>query len=129
MPWDCHASRPPGRFRARERPSALLLDNRVLLAAIAWRTNLTHRQLADLSGVGVATAHRILDRLTPLIAKLLEPPGGNRSDLWVADGTLIPVEDQTMTKCSKNYRPQRQRAVHLSRPRPARHQRGRCLDR
>lgn len=88
----------------RGRPWALLLDNRVLLAAIAWRTNLTHRQLADLFGVGVATVHRILDRLTPLIGKLLEPPGGSRSDLWVVDGTLIPVEDHTQTECSKNYR-------------------------
>jgi hypothetical protein len=39
----------------RGRPWALLLDNRVLLAAIAWRTNLTNRQLADLFGLGVAT--------------------------------------------------------------------------
>lgn len=90
----------------RGRPRALLLDNRVLLAAIAWRTNLTHRQLADLFGVGVgvATVHRILDRMTPLVAGLLEPPGGSRSDLWVVDGTLIPVEDHTQTECSKNYR-------------------------
>lgn len=82
----------------RGRPWALLLDNRVLLAAIAWRTNLTHRQLADLFGVGVATVHRILDRLTPLVTGLLEPPGGSRSDLWIVDGTLIPVEDHTMTE-------------------------------
>jgi hypothetical protein len=88
----------------RGRPWTLLLDNRVLLAAVAWRTNLTHRQLADLFGVGVATVHRILDRLTPLVAGLLEPPGGSRSDLWAVDGTLIPVEDQKQTKCSKNYR-------------------------
>ncbi len=52
----------------------------------------------------MATVHCILDRLTPLVAQLLEPPGGSRSDLWVVDGTLIPVEDQTMTECSKNYR-------------------------
>ncbi|MCJ0871675.1 transposase family protein [Streptomyces sp. AP-93] len=82
----------------------MLLDNRVLLAAIAWRTNLTHRQLADLFDIGVATVRRVLDHLTPLIAGLLEPPEGRRSDLWVVDGTLIPVEDQTMTSCSKNYR-------------------------
>lgn len=45
------------------------------------------------------TVHRIHDRLTPLIAKFLEPPGGPRSDLW-----LIPLEDHTQTECSKNYR-------------------------
>ncbi|MEJ8642414.1 transposase [Streptomyces sp. MS1.HAVA.3] len=88
----------------RGRPWALLLDNRVLLAAIAWRTNLTHRQLADLFGIGVATVHRVISHLAPLIAGLLEPPDGQRSDLWVVDGTLIPVEDQTVTACSKNYR-------------------------
>lgn len=48
--------------------------------------------------------HRIIDCMTPLVAGLLEPPGGNRSDLWVVDGTLIPVEDHTMTECSRNYR-------------------------
>ncbi|MER7826231.1 transposase [Streptomyces sp. NPDC096097] len=46
----------------------------------------------------------MIDRMTPLVAGLLEPPGGSRLDLWVVDGTLIPVEDQSQTKCSKNYR-------------------------
>lgn len=59
----------------------LLLDNRVLPAATAWRTNLTHRQLADLFGIGPATAHRVIDRLTPVIARLLGPPEGSRADL------------------------------------------------
>ncbi|MBT2467337.1 transposase [Streptomyces sp. ISL-66] len=66
--------------------------------------HLTNRQLADLFGIGVATVHRILDRLTPLIAGLLDPPDGHRSDLWVVDGTLIPLHDQTRTAKSKNYR-------------------------
>ncbi|MGO4420102.1 hypothetical protein AB4Z54_15565 [Streptomyces sp. MCAF7] len=34
------------------------------MAAIAWRTNLTHRRLADLFD-GVATVHRVLDRCVP----------------------------------------------------------------
>ncbi|NXY93947.1 transposase family protein [Streptomyces sp. BR123] len=96
--------RPPPSETRRGRPWTLLLDNHVLPAAIAWRTDLTHRQLADLFGVGAATVHRIIDRLTTLVAGLLEPPDGSRSDLWVVDGTLIPVEDQSQTKCSKNYR-------------------------
>ncbi|MGO4753873.1 hypothetical protein AB4212_35640 [Streptomyces sp. 2MCAF27] len=32
----------------RGRPWTLLLDNRVLPGSITWRTNLAHRQLADL---------------------------------------------------------------------------------
>jgi hypothetical protein len=86
------------------RPWTLLPDNRVLLTAIAWRTNLTHRQLADLFGIGAATVHRVIDRITPLTVQLLEPPGGSRSDLWVVDRTLIPVEEHKVTACSKNYR-------------------------
>ncbi|MBT2401623.1 transposase family protein [Streptomyces sp. ISL-100] len=74
------------------------------MAAIAWRTNLTNRQLSDLFGVGVATVHRIIDRLTPLIAQLLDPSDDRRSELWVVDGTLIPLHDQTKTAKSKNYR-------------------------
>ncbi|MGO4425658.1 transposase family protein, partial [Streptomyces sp. MCAF7] len=88
----------------RGRPWTILLDNRVLLAAIAWRTNLTHRQPADLFGVSVATVHRIIDRMTPLVAGLLEPPEGHRSDLWVVDSALVPVHDRTTAACSKNYR-------------------------
>ncbi|MGA5063512.1 helix-turn-helix domain-containing protein [Streptomyces exfoliatus] len=87
---------PPGRGR----PWAFLLDNRVLLAAVAWRTNLTHRQPASFFGVGITTVHRIIDRMTPLVAALLEPPGGS-SALCAVDVTLIPVEDQSQTKCSK----------------------------
>jgi hypothetical protein len=82
----------------RGRPWALLL------AAIAWRTNLTNRQLADLFGVGVATVHRVIDRITPLIAGLLNPPDDHRSKVWVVDGTLIPLHDQTKTAKSKNHR-------------------------
>ncbi|MDW6062862.1 transposase family protein [Streptomyces sp. FXJ1.4098] len=80
------------------------MDNRVLPAAIAWRTNLTHQQLADLFGVRLATVHRTIYRMTPLAAGLLESPEGSRSDLWVVDGTLVPVHDRTTAACSKNYR-------------------------
>ncbi|WP_338683262.1 transposase family protein [Streptomyces acidiscabies] len=87
----------------RGRPWSLLLDNRVLPAA-AWRTKLTHRQLADLSGIGVATVHRVIDRIAPLVAQLLEPPDNHRSDLWAVDGTLIPVEEYKQSARSKNHR-------------------------
>ncbi|WP_050374514.1 transposase [Streptomyces acidiscabies] len=92
------------RPRSLLRRTGLPVKAFLLPAATVWRTNLTNRQLADLFGIGVATAHRILDRLTPLIAGLLDPPDGHRSDLWAVDGTLIPVHDQTRTAKSKNYR-------------------------
>ncbi|MGO4756962.1 transposase family protein [Streptomyces sp. 2MCAF27] len=91
----------------RRRPWTLLLDNRGLPAAVAWRTNLTHQQLADLFGVRLATVHRTTDRMTPLIAGLLEPPEGQRSDLWVADGALVPVRDCTTAACSKKHQRRR----------------------
>ncbi|WP_274563970.1 hypothetical protein [Streptomyces spiramyceticus] len=92
----------------RGHPWVLLLDNRVLLAAIAWRTNLTHPQLADLLGVGIATVHRVIDRITPWSPGSSNPEE-SRADLWVVDGTLIPVEEHAVTACSKNYR----RSVHI----------------
>lgn len=93
---------PPPR-RRRGRPHALPLRDRVLLAAMAWRTNLTHRALAGLFRVGVATVHRAISHLTRRVAGLLTPTTDHR-DLWVIDGTLIPVHDHTITAKSKNYR-------------------------
>ena len=36
--------------------------------------------------------------------ELLGPPPADRRELWVLDGTLIPVHDHTRTAKSKNYR-------------------------
>lgn len=77
--------------------------DRILLAVMAWRTNLTHRALAALFQVGVATVHRVITQLTRRVAGLLAPIT-NRRDLWVIDGTLIPVHDHTVTAKSNNYR-------------------------
>jgi Helix-turn-helix of DDE superfamily endonuclease len=54
---------PPSRRRGR--PHALPPRDRVLLAAMAWRTNLTHRALAALFRVGVATVHRAIAPADP----------------------------------------------------------------
>jgi Helix-turn-helix of DDE superfamily endonuclease len=94
---------PPPPPRRRGRPHALPLRDRILLAVMAWRTNLTHRALAALFQVGVATVHRVITQLTRRVAGLLAPIT-NRRDLWVIDGTLIPVHDHTVTAKSKNYR-------------------------
>ncbi|MFF0171119.1 transposase family protein, partial [Streptomyces prasinus] len=50
------------------RPWSLPLEDRVLLVAAYWRTNLTLRQLAPLFGVSKSAADRIIDHLGPLLA-------------------------------------------------------------
>ncbi len=52
----------------RGRPWRLPLENRVLLVATYWRTNLTLRQVAPLFGVSKSAADRVLDHLAPLLA-------------------------------------------------------------
>jgi Helix-turn-helix of DDE superfamily endonuclease len=50
------------------RPWSLPLEDRVLLVAAYWRTNLTLRQLAPLFGVSKSAADRIVDHLGPTLA-------------------------------------------------------------
>jgi hypothetical protein len=49
----------------RSRPWKLSLENRVLLVAAYWRTNLAMRQLAPLFGVSTSAADRVVDDLGP----------------------------------------------------------------
>ncbi|MEE1743392.1 helix-turn-helix domain-containing protein, partial [Streptomyces sp. JV184] len=55
-------------FPGRGRPWKLTRENRVLLVAAYWRTNLTMRQLAPLFGVSKSGAHRVIDDLGPRFA-------------------------------------------------------------
>ncbi|MFF3420426.1 transposase [Streptomyces sp. NPDC002698] len=87
------------------RPWCLSLADRVLLAAVYYRTNLTMRQLAPLFGISSATVCRAVQRLGPLLA--LEPaprPMTDTERLWIVDGTLIPVRDRKIGASSRNYR-------------------------
>lgn len=52
----------------RGRPWSPPLEERTLLAAAYWRTNLTKLQLAPLFGVSKSTADRIIDHLGPMLA-------------------------------------------------------------
>ncbi|MFC9635502.1 transposase [Streptomyces mirabilis] len=88
----------------RGRPWALPFADRVLLIVLAYRTNLTMQQLGTLFGVSHAAAHRVVARLVQPLAELLGPPPTDRRELWIVDGTLIPVHDQKRTAKSKNYR-------------------------
>ncbi|MGZ9928276.1 transposase [Streptomyces sp. NC-S4] len=85
------------------RPWSLPLEDRVLLVAAYWRTNLTLRQLAPLFGVYKSAADRIIDHIGPLLA--LRPRRRFRKDaVLIVDGTLVPTRDHTIAAQSKNYR-------------------------
>ncbi|AZM93914.1 transposase [Streptomyces sp. W1SF4] len=85
------------------RPWSLLLEDRVLLVAAYWRTNLTMRQLAPLFGVSKSAADRIIDHLGPMLA--LQPRKRFAKDtVLIVDGTLVPTRDHAVAERSKNYR-------------------------
>ncbi|MGY6025360.1 transposase [Streptomyces spinosirectus] len=87
----------------RGRPWSLPLEDRVLLVAAYWRTNLTLRQLAPLFGISKSAADRIINRLAPLLA--LRPRRRFRKDtVLIVDRTLVPTRDHTVAEQSKNYR-------------------------
>ncbi|MEU1666300.1 transposase [Streptomyces sparsogenes] len=85
------------------RPWGLPLEDRVLVVAAYWRTNLTLRQLAPLFGVSKSAADRIIARLGASLA--LQPRKRFRRDtVLIVDGTLVPTRDHTIAEQSKNYR-------------------------
>ncbi|WP_086670371.1 transposase [Streptomyces albovinaceus] len=85
------------------RPWSLPLEDRVLLVAAYWRTNLTLRQLALLFGISKSAADRIINHLGPSLA--LQPRKRFRKDtVLIVDGTLVPTRDHTIAEQSKNYR-------------------------
>ncbi|MER6523363.1 transposase [Streptomyces sp. NPDC001553] len=87
----------------RGRPWSLPLEDRVLLVAAYWRTNLTLRQLAPLFGISKSAAGRIVSQLSPLLA--LRPRSRFRRDtVLIVDGTLVPTRDHSVAEQSKNYR-------------------------
>lgn len=62
-----------------------------------WRTNLTMRQLAPLSGVSKSAADPIIDPLGPILA--LEPRKWFAKDtVLILDGTLAPTRDHTVAE-------------------------------
>lgn len=62
----------------RGRPWRLPLEDRVLLVATYWRTNLTLRQVATLFGISKSAADRIRGHLAPLLP--LSPARRKRED-------------------------------------------------
>ncbi|MFD9060176.1 transposase [Kitasatospora purpeofusca] len=87
----------------RGRPSQLCLEDRVLLVAAYWRTNLTLRQVAPLFGISKSAADRVLDHLAPLPA-ISPAPRPRRDTVPIVDGTPVPTRDRTIAASSKDYR-------------------------
>ncbi|MDU0299062.1 transposase [Streptomyces sp. PAL114] len=85
------------------RPWGLPLEDRALLVAAYWRTNLTMPQLAPLFGVSKSAADRIIDHLGPLLALQLRKRFA-KDAVPIVDGTLVPTRDHTIPEQSKNYR-------------------------
>ncbi|OPF71575.1 IS5 family transposase [Streptomyces antioxidans] len=84
------------------RPWSLPLEDRMLLVAAYWRTNLTLRQLAPLFGVSKSAADRIIDHLGPALA-LQQRKRYRKDTVLIVDGTLVPTRDHTIAEQSKNY--------------------------
>lgn len=79
------------------------MEDRILLVAAYWRTNLTMRQLAPLFGISKSAAARIIGHLGPMLA--VQPRRRFRKDtVLIVDGTLVPTRDHTVAEQSKNYR-------------------------
>ncbi|MFD9538281.1 transposase [Streptomyces sp. NPDC060010] len=85
------------------RPWSLPLEDRVLLVAAYWRTNLTLRQLAPLFGISKSAADRIIDHLGPSLA-LQQRKRFRKDTVLIVDGTLVPTRDHNVAEQSKNYR-------------------------
>ncbi|MGQ5640797.1 MULTISPECIES: transposase [unclassified Streptomyces] len=85
------------------RPWSLPLEDRVLLVAAYWRTNLTLRQLAPLFGISKSSADRIIDHTAPQLA-FKQRRRLRRDAVFIVDGTLVPTRDHTIAEQSKNYR-------------------------
>lgn len=71
------------------RPWSLPLEDRVLLVAACWRTNLTLRQLALLFGVSKSAADRIVNHLAPALA-LQQRKRFRKDTVLIVDGTWSP---------------------------------------
>ncbi len=83
------------------RPWSLPLEDRALLVAAYWRTNLTMRQLAPLFGVSKSAADRIIDHLGPMLA--LQPRKRFAKDtVLIVDGTRVEVAVGDLSEASRD---------------------------
>ncbi|WP_435876307.1 transposase [Saccharopolyspora shandongensis] len=82
----------------------LSLDDRVLLVAVYYRTNLTLRQVALLFDVSKSAAGRVVDHLGPYLALSQTKRKHSPETVLIVGGTLVPTHDRSVSASSKNYR-------------------------
>ena len=82
----------------------LSLEDRVLLVAVYYRTNLTLRQVAPLFGISKSAAGRVVDHLAPHLTLAPVRRKHSPDTVVIVDGTLVPVHDRSVSASSKNYR-------------------------
>ena len=82
----------------------LPLADRVLLATVYYRTNLTFRQLALLFGISKSAANRIVEHVAPLLVLPSVTTPHSPDTVLIVDGTLVPTHDRGVSASSKNYR-------------------------
>jgi hypothetical protein len=97
------------RWRGAEQVGAgrrwgLSLEDRVLLIAVYYRTNLTLRQVAPLLGISKSAAGRVVDHLAPHLTLAPVRRKHGLDTVLIVDGTLVPVHDRSVSASSKNYR-------------------------
>jgi hypothetical protein len=66
------------------------LDDRVLLVAVYYRTNLTLRQVALLFGISTSAVGRVVDHLGPLLVLAPVTKAYGPGTVLIVDGTLVP---------------------------------------
>jgi hypothetical protein len=90
------------------RPRSLAFEDRVLLVAAYWRTNLATRQVAALFGTSKSSTDRIIDDLGPKLAFRLRKRFAPETVL-IVDGTLVPTgtarwrRSRRNSRCSTNH--------------------------
>lgn len=117
FPQADHDAAARSRSSATGRPGSLPLEDRVLLVAAYWRTNLTLRQLAPLFGVSKSAVDRIVARTGPLLA-LKQRARFRKGTVLIVDGTLVPRDAEALPArpcssqpCSSQSRPSAFRAL------------------
>ena len=89
----------------RGRPWAKSLRERIVIACIRLRTNLTFRELAAMCEISKSQVHRVVTDIVPRLAALFAHAHRvDRRFTWIVDGTLVPTRDHQTAAKSKNYR-------------------------
>lgn len=82
----------------------LPLEDRILLIAVYYRTNLTLRQVGPLFGISKSAAGRVVDHLAPHLILASVRRKHSPDTVLIVDDTLVPVHDREVAASSKNYR-------------------------